>query len=357
MVAHSISFMVIPACSASSQRASNPPCSPTISTSFGLIIWPTPNIRTTPPSASNCLMRGMPCFPRERRSIRISGSPVAPRAMRPRPGPELAGAARRTTVEPTPNLRHRQEACARGSRSCSAFLSPGEGARRSMTRRQLYLCSGAFFLRSALVAFIAMELSAWRRIRRRFRNRPGLRLRKFLVDQRAAPRWLIFALVFAAAATSLLELLVRLVMRPMVRNWHTPRTDGSGILFHLSANERVVGSSPSRRKSGRLWPAGTLVLTNLRVWFFPRAHDGETWSLGLAEVGDVRLETGPRLAGGMIGGWPSRLAIEPRDEGGEEDETKAAETFAVDDPEAVLAWFAPVRTSHADETPIPTPRS
>ena len=174
---------------------------------------------------------------------------------------------------------------------------------------------------------------------------------------------MIFALLFGAAATSLVDLLVRLVIRPSVRSWHTPRTDGSGVLFHLSANERVVGSSPSRRKSGRLWPAGTLVLTNLRVWFFPRAHDGETWSVPLDEVGDVRLEPGPRLAGGMIAGWPSRLAIEPRDEGGDEggDEAKAkakaAEVFALDDPEAALSWFAPVRTSHADETPIPTPRS
>ena len=203
-----------------------------------------------------------------------------------------------------------------------------------MTKQCVHLNAGAVFLRCALGFFFLRELVVWQWVRRlRFRGGAGIRLLVFLFHKWATPRSLIYALVFAALATILLDLWVRLVLAPLVRSWHAPRTDGSAGLFHLSPNERVVGSSPTRRKSGWIWQAGTLVGTNLRVWFFPRAHDAEIWSHPVASTGVARLEPAPRVAWGYIAGWPDRIAMMDGD--------GVSEVFAVADPEAVLSWFPP----------------
>jgi hypothetical protein len=209
----------------------------------------------------------------------------------------------------------------------------------------LRLNSGAVFLRCALAFFVVRELAVWRWIRR-FRVKPARRLLIFLFQRGATPRSLFYALLFAGLATLLLELLVRLVIRPLVRHWHEPWTDGSAGLFHLAANERVVASSPARRKSGWSWPAGTLICTNLRLWFFPRAHDAEIWSRPLAALEGVRLEPAPRIAWGLIAGWPDRLTLEDGD--------GSPEVFAVPDPDAVLPWFQPGQVQ-ARATEVPRP--
>jgi hypothetical protein len=217
-----------------------------------------------------------------------------------------------------------------------------------MTNRRIRLETGPVFLRCALTFFVVRELFVWRWVGRIIR--PGARLRMFLFWKWATPRSVLFALIFAALATFLLDLSVRLVLRPLVRHWHTPWTDGSAGLFHLAANEWVVDSLPSRRKTGWLWPAGTLVCTNLRLWFFPRAHDAEIWSRPLAAVREARLVPAPRVAWGYIAGWPDRLAVE--------DGADAPEVFAVADPDTVLSWFPAARTAEAPGTaasPLVTP--
>jgi hypothetical protein len=175
-----------------------------------------------------------------------------------------------------------------------------------MTKRHVHLETGPVFLRSAVAFFLVRELVVWQRIRRR-PLRPGGRLPVFLF-----------------------------------RKWATP---GSAGLFHLAANERVVDSFPARRKSGWSWPAGTLVCTNLRLWFFPRAHDAEIWSRSLDAREEVRLEPPPQIDWGLIADWPDRLAFQDGD--------GVPEVFAVADPDAVLPWFQPAQTQTA-ETPHPT---
>jgi hypothetical protein len=220
-----------------------------------------------------------------------------------------------------------------------------------MTKRHVHLNSGAVFLRSALAFFLVRELYVWSWIGR-FRVRPRMRLLIFLFRKGATPRSLFYALLFAAFVTLALDLLVRLVLRPLVRHWHSPWTDGSAGLFHLSANERALDACPARRKSGWSWPAGTLVRTNLRLWFFPNAHDAEAWSRPLDALENVRLVPAPRFAGGLIADWPDRLALEDGD--------GVAEVFAVLDPDAVLDWFPTAPTpkpaqarAQTDEVPCP----
>ena len=163
-----------------------------------------------------------------------------------------------------------------------------------------------------------------------------MRLVFFLFQKWATPHSILYALLFAAAATTLLYLLVRLVLEPLVRSWHTPWTDGSAGLFHVAANERVLASSPARRAVGRRWTPGTLVATNLRLWFFPRAHDVDIWSRPLDALREIHLEPGPRIAWGYIHGWPERLSLQAAGDGqGDGDH----EVFAIPDPDAVLAWF------------------
>jgi hypothetical protein len=204
-----------------------------------------------------------------------------------------------------------------------------------MTKRHVRLNSGVVFIRCAVAFFVVRELAVWRWVRR-IRRRPADRLLVFLFRKGATPRSLLYALLFAGAVTLLLDLLVRLVIRPLARHWHAPWTDGSAGLFHLAANERVIDASPARRKSGWSWPAGTLVCTNLRLWFFPRAHDTETWSHPLAALEQVRLLPAPRIAWGLIAGWPDRLALRGGD--------GVPEVFAIPDTDAVLPWFHPVPT-------------
>jgi hypothetical protein len=244
------------------------------------------------------------------------------------------------TVEPTPILGHNQE-----GRVPALASSPDEGVQVLMTRRQLRLDTGQVFVRLALAFFAVREAYVWLVWMRRLRIKHGMRLLIFLFHKWATPHSIVYALLFGALATGFLAMLVRLVIGPLVRRWHAPRGDESAGLFHVAANERVLFSAPCRRREGRLWLPGMLVRTNLRLWFFPRAHDAEIWSRPLAVLRNIHLEPERRTAWGCVHGWPRRLALdagEPpyssnlhgdgTDEGGHE-------VFATAEPEAVLAWF------------------
>jgi hypothetical protein len=209
-----------------------------------------------------------------------------------------------------------------------------------MAKRQFRLDTGAVFLRLALAFFLLREVVVWLGLRR-FRGRQGVRLLVFLFHKRATPYSVVYALLFATVATGFLSLLVRFVIGPLVRRWHAPWTDESAGLFHVAANEQVLASSPARRQQERSWLPGTLVRTNLRLWFFPRAHDVEIWFRPLADLRNLHLEPAPRVAWGYVHGWPDRLALDAGEAGGASngDGANSHEVFAVADPEAVLAWF------------------
>ena len=96
---------------------------------------------------------------------------------------------------------------------------------------------------------------------------------------------------------------------------------------------------------GRRWAPGTLVWTNFRLWFFPRAHDADIWSRPLDALREIHLDPARRIAWGYITGWPERLSMWAAGKGGGDEDH---EVFAVPDPAAVLAWFAP-----SDVPPVP----
>jgi len=224
-----------------------------------------------------------------------------------------------------------------------------------MTKRRFQLDTGAIFLRLALSFFVLREAFVWLVLIRRVKRRLGVRVWVFLFQKWATPRSILYALLFALVATTLLHLLVRLVLEPLVRAWHTPWTDGSAGLFHVAANEQVLASSPGRHAMGRRWTPGTLVGTNLRLWFFPQAHDADIWSRPLDALREIHLEPGRRIAWGYIHGWPERLSLRVAGDG-QGDGNR--EVFAIADPDAVLAWFdrsgAPPR---AAVPPLSSPRS
>ena len=211
-----------------------------------------------------------------------------------------------------------------------------EGVSALMTKRQFHLDTRAVFVRLALSFFVLREVVIVLLWIRRVKARPGLRIFVFLFGKWATPRSILYALLFATVATTLLYLFVRLVLEPLVRSWLTPWTDGSAGLFHVAANERVLASAPARRATDRRWTPGTLVRTNLRVWFFPRAHDLDIWSRPLDALREIHLEPAPRVAWGYIQGWPERLSVGIAGAGQGEGEH---EVFAILEPDVVLAWF------------------
>jgi hypothetical protein len=237
-----------------------------------------------------------------------------------------------------------------------------------MTKRQLRLDTGKVFLRLALVFFVVREVFVWLAWISRIRAQPWMRLLVFLFHKWATPHSVVYALLFATLATVFLSFLLRFVISPLVRYWHAPWADESAGLFHVAANERVLVSSPARRKHARSWLPGTLVRTNLRIWFFPRAHDAEIWFRPLAALRNIHLEPAPRVGWGYVHGWPERLALDAGDASGNghghgnRDGDGGREIFAVSDPESVLAWFerptpAPTATAPPASPPEVPPRS
>jgi hypothetical protein len=220
-----------------------------------------------------------------------------------------------------------------------------------MAKRGVHLDTRAVFIRLTLIIFIILEVRVWLSRIRLIRAPFLIRLLVFLFRHWATPRSLITAPLIAAVATGVLYLLVRLVLDPLVRSWHTPWTDGSAGLFHVAANERVLASSPGRHAVGRSWMPGTLVRTNLRLWFFPRAHDADIWSRPLGALTEIHLEPAPRRVWGYLQGWPARVVLRAAD-------GAQPERFAVADPEGVLAWFEPPATAaERAELPVSSPRS
>jgi hypothetical protein len=165
----------------------------------------------------------------------------------------------------------------------------------------------------------------------------------FLFHPRATPGSLLLALTVAGLATLLTDVAARLVAGPLIDRWLRPRADASEGLFRLAATERVLDSTPARRKMGRSWPAGTLVRTNLRLWFFPASWTAEPWASPAGGLCEVGLVPAPRLAWGLLRGLPDRVLI-PSEQG-------PGEVFAVADPRSVLSWLG--TTAHRP-TPVST---
>jgi hypothetical protein len=197
-----------------------------------------------------------------------------------------------------------------------------------MPKTRIDLDVHTVFWRIAGLIFFLSLLTDWTSLPRRVR--PG---RRILFSLFSLPKALIVGLLASAIVTLLAWLAVRLVLRPAIERWHLPPSDGAMEAFHLASNEWVIASIPARRFMGWRWRVGTLVRTNIRLWFFPRFSDADVWSFPLESVGDVALEPAPRVAWGLIRNWPERIAVRLVDDDQEQ--------FAVLEPRAVRAWLEP----------------
>ncbi len=213
------------------------------------------------------------------------------------------------------------------------------------SRKPLEIDSGRIFRWSFLVLFLTLSWSFWGRIGRRLafarrRHVPVLRL-AIWSTWRAA----FGAFLMAGVSTLAAMLFTSLILAPLLIRWLRPAFDPSSWMFHLSAGESPVASTPARWKSGGLWRPGALVLTGGRIWFMPSAWDLEPWSLARADL--ERVETKPPAFARFlpVRHWPDLLRFTDR--------TGDHACFAVADPGAVLAWFTP---PWRPDTPSPSPR-
>src|SRR5437660_8431832 len=60
------------------------------------------------------------------------------------------------------------------------------------------------------------------------------------------PMWAATAFFLAATSTVVVDLAVRLIVRPRMLAWLAPRADESFAAFHLEPSERTVAESPAR---------------------------------------------------------------------------------------------------------------
>jgi hypothetical protein len=213
------------------------------------------------------------------------------------------------------------------------------------SRKPLQIDAGRIFRWSFLLTFLVFEWVVWQHILQRPVRRPRHRMLILLLAPWATRRATLAALILAGVFTMAGMLFVRLVVAPLLNLWLSPAFDPSSWMFHLSAGEAPEASVPARFRSEGSWRPGALVLTGRRIWFLPAAWGPEPWSMARKEF--VRVEAEPPAFARFlpVRHWPDRLRF--TDRAGDH------ASFAVADPDAVLAWFAPSR--HGDVAP-PRPR-
>jgi len=211
--------------------------------------------------------------------------------------------------------------------------------------KPLEIDAGRVFRWSFLAVFLALEWSAWIRIGRRLawmprRRVPVMRLAMWTTT------WAAFgAFLLAVVSTLAAMMFTRLILAPLLDRWLRPAFDPSSWMFHLSAVETPMASLPARWRSGGRSRPGALVLTSRRIWFMPSAWDLEPWSIACEDV--ARVEAKPPVPARVlpVRNWPDLLGFTAR--------TGEQAWFAVADPAAILAWFAPPRRP---ELPAASPR-
>ncbi len=123
------------------------------------------------------------------------------------------------------------------------------------------------------------------------------------------PMWAAWAFFIAATMTVFADLVVRLIIRPRMLRWLTPRADESFAAFHLDPSERTLVESPARMAQGRSWAPGRLVLTDRRLLFLPNAWDVEPWWSRRDRVRGAWPAQAPRAFWGFVRGMPARLGV------------------------------------------------
>lgn len=123
------------------------------------------------------------------------------------------------------------------------------------------------------------------------------------------PMYAAWAFFLAATGTVVVDLVVRLVVRPRTLRWLAPRADESFAAFHLEPGERTLVESPARMARGRSWTPGRLMLTDRRLLFLPNAWDVEPWSAPRSRLRGAWPDEAPRVLGGLVRGIPPRLGV------------------------------------------------
>ena len=190
----------------------------------------------------------------------------------------------------------------------------------------------AVFWRVFLVTFAIQQFTAFNKSRHQLRlASPGQKFEAFLDF---TPYALVLALLIAALAAVGLDLLARFVLRPMLGLWYHPGPgvpEATPLAFLLETGETALDACPARRRAARGWRAGTLVLTDRALAYYPREWDAEPCRLPRTELRRLRLEPARAALGSFLLGVPERLLVRSAD--GRE------HAFAVADPAGVMAWF------------------
>lgn len=249
------------------------------------------------------------------------------------PGPSIPR-ARRWAVVPTGANRVSDR-----FRRILEFLTPVPTRTDvTMNTPPLRLAFGAVLGRLFLVTFAIQQFIAFQKTRHSLRSADAGR--RFLAFLEFTPYALVLALLVAALVTVALDLLVRFAGRALAAYWYNPPRTGrdlTPLTFTLAPHERVLGEAPARRRSSQGWRAGTLVLTNARLTFFPLRWDVDPWALPMDELRRIRVEPSRAVLGSLIEGVPGRLVVRGAD---------AREAlFALADPERVLEWFGESATA------------
>lgn len=212
-----------------------------------------------------------------------------------------------------------------------------------MTSPPIRLAFGSVLWRLFFVIAIVNEIGWWRRLRPWVRKRGfGFRLAYLIL---ITPKLLFQAFLISAIVTVSLDLIVRLIARPLVGRWYSPRIAddpmGSALAFRMDAHESVLDRLPARMAIGRRTFTGTLIQTDRRVAFAPDAWNVEPWSLPSGQLREVATITTPSPWAKIIRGIPDRLVFRAHDE--------SERSFLLGDPREVLAWYSEEVRQELDE--------
>ena len=201
------------------------------------------------------------------------------------------------------------------------------------SRNRLEIDSGRVFRWSFLVIFLLLEWFTWQRIGRRLMFLPVRRVPIVRIAILASWRAAFGATVLAGAVTLAASLFVSLIWQRLLDLWLPARVRPI----------RVVVSLPSRRSAGRQ-PAGSVEMRRgvaARCAGADRTPDlVHARGLGCGALVDgppglARVEAQPPAVARFlpVRHWPDLLRFTSR--------TGDHASFAVADPDVVLAWFTP----------------
>jgi hypothetical protein len=189
------------------------------------------------------------------------------------------------------------------------------------------------FLRVFAIVFLIGEFGAWKALKKLAKGRPPFA--KLVAMIYFTVPALLLAFVAGAIAAVSADVIVRYLIRPLLGYWYNPRVEdtsfGSPASFHLASDERLEDELPARLMAGRRRVAGTLALTNRRLWFFPTSWDADPLSVRFEDVAEIQCQA-PRIAAwGAIRGWPDMVVVRCRSD--------ESYRFAIANPSVVLDWF------------------